>query len=122
MNGAQSAIIGMGTVCSTSRVVVDELRKTGKKVGLIKLKCFRPFPAQELRNACKGLKYLSVIDRNISLGYHGALATDIRDALYGSKVKVSGFIAGLGGRDVTPKDIRYMLTAKNRESEWINVK
>jgi len=119
MNGATTAIIAAGTVVSTARTVVDDMRKEGKKVGLIKLKCYRPFPSDELRKATKGLKSLAVVDRDISLGHEGAMATDIKSALYGSKVKVNSFVAGLGGRDITPKDIRHMLT-KNAD-EWINL-
>ena len=93
--------------------------KRGYGDGLIEIRTFRPFPFEELRKATKNLKRLAVIDRNISLGHHGALAADIRDALYGSRIKINGFIAGLGGRDITPKHIKYVLTAKNRECEWL---
>jgi len=119
--GAETAIVAMGTIVSTARVVVDEMRKEGKKVGLIKVKCFRPFPDDELRHMTRKLKRLAVVDRDISLGQEGALASDIKSALYGSKIKVKGFIAGLGGRDVTPKDIRYMLSRKDTKQEWISV-
>jgi pyruvate ferredoxin oxidoreductase alpha subunit len=123
MKGAQIAVVAMGTICSTTRVVVDELKKKGKKVGMIKIKCYRPFPAEQLRKITKGIKFLQVIDRNISLGYQGALATDIRNALFDNKkIKVNGFIAGLGGRDVKPEDILKIINSRNKESEWINVK
>lgn len=122
MNGATSAILAMGTVCSTAREVVDELRRKGKKAGLIKLRTYRPFPAQQLRRAVSRLKTLSVVDRNISLGYHGAVFTDVKAALSQTKVRVNGFIAGLGGRDVRPADIVHMLTRNNTDEEWINLK
>lgn len=122
MRDATTAIIAMGTICSTAREVVDDLRKQKKKVGLIKLKALRPFPEDELRTMCKKVKNLSVVDRNISLGHKGALELDVKTALYGSKVKISSFIAGLGGRDVTKKDIKEMLLSKNKQSEWHNVK
>ncbi len=121
IRGAKTAVVAMGTICSTTRVVIDELKKKGKKVGLIKIKSFRPFPSQELRETTRNIKSLAVIDRDISLGHHGALATDVRDALFSRKIKVNGFIAGLGGRDITPKDIKYIISSKNRENEWINV-
>ena len=120
MSGAKTAIVAMGTVCSTARVVVDELRKKGQKVGLIKIRTYRPFPTQELTKATKNIKKLAVIDKNISFGFMGALATDIRAALFKRKIKVNGFIAGLGGRDITPKDLRYMIKRSDADSEWIN--
>jgi pyruvate ferredoxin oxidoreductase alpha subunit len=120
MQGAKTAIIGMGTLCGTARVVVDELRAKGQKVGLIKLKCLRPFPAKELREITRNLTTLAVVDRAVSYGYEGTLAIDVKAALYASKIAVNSFIAGLGGRDITPKDLTSMLTAKNKENEWIN--
>lgn len=106
---AQYAVVCMGTIVGTSRVVVDKLRKQGKKVGLIKLKSFRPFPIEEILKVTKGLKAIAVADRNISLGQEGALFSEIRSALYGkSKIIVSGFIAGLGGRDVKEETIERM--------------
>jgi len=121
MKGAKTAVIAMGTVCSTTRVVIDDLKQKGQKVGLIKVKCYRPFPRDELIKALGSTKNVAVIDRDISMGYYGALATDVKAALYGSKVKISSYIAGLGGRDIKPDDIKYMIKSKNRDSEWINV-
>ncbi len=121
MAGAKTAVVAMGTICSTARHVVDELRKKGIKAGLIKIKSYRPFPTDELRRAVKDIKYLQVIDRDISLGYHGALVTDVRAALFtNKKINVNGFIAGLGGRDVRPQDLEHIIKTKNSESEWIN--
>lgn len=102
---AKQAIVGMGTVCSTARVVVDNLRKKGQKVGLIKIKSFRPFPKEQIKKICKNIKGLAIIDRNISFGSNGALYTEMRDCLYDTKIKISGFIAGLGGRDITEKHL-----------------
>jgi len=121
LGGATSIIMASGTIVSTAREVVDQMRKEGKKVGLLKLKCYRPFPIDEIKRAVKGVKKIAVVDRNISLGYHGAMATDLKAALYGQKIKINSFIAGLGGRDITPEDIRHMLSAKDSESVWLNV-
>jgi pyruvate ferredoxin oxidoreductase alpha subunit len=121
MQGAKTALIGMGTLCGTARVVVDELRKKGQKVGLIKLKCYRPFPTKQLREVTKNLTTLAVVDRASSYGYEGALAIDVKAALRTTKLNINTFIAGLGGRDITLQDIHYMLTAKNKENHWINV-
>jgi pyruvate ferredoxin oxidoreductase alpha subunit len=121
MRDAEYAIICMGTVCGTTRVVVDELRKAGKKVGMIKVRTYRPFPESDIKNLCSKLKGLAVIDKNISLGYEGALFTDIRSALYGSKTIVNGFVAGLGGRDITPDHLKAIFKKLNmqRKTEWI---
>jgi pyruvate ferredoxin oxidoreductase alpha subunit len=103
MKDADYALIANGTSVGTTRVVVEKLRKEGKKVGLIKLKTFRPFPAEEIRKACKNLKALGVIDRHISLGSEGAITLDVKSALKDEKCKVEGFISGLGGRDIDTK-------------------
>jgi pyruvate ferredoxin oxidoreductase alpha subunit len=80
--GAEAVIVGMGTIASTARPVIDELRQEGKKVGLIKLKTFRPFPADEFRNLAKKYHAIGVIDRNISIGGGGVVFSEVRNALY----------------------------------------
>ena len=102
MNDAKFAVLCQGTICGTGKAAVDALRAKGKKVGLIKLKCLRPFPVKDLQNAVKGLKGLAVIDRHISLGYEGALYSDVKSAV-DSKAKILNYIAGLGGSDVSMK-------------------
>lgn len=125
MDDAEYAVIGNGTVCGNARVAIDELRKEGRKVGLIKLKCFRPFPKEQLKNICKNLRAIGVLDRNISLGQEGALLSDLRSALYelDKQPKVSGYILGLGGRDVTDchiKDIFEKLEKGDiKSNEWM---
>ncbi|MDD5148136.1 MAG: transketolase C-terminal domain-containing protein [Candidatus ainarchaeum sp.] len=109
MADAKFAIIAMGTVCGTARVVVDELRKKGKKAGLIKLRCLRPFPTEDLLRATKGLKALGVIDRHVSLGFEGPLFADLK-AVLNSNLKMAGFIAGLGGRDVSMKHLHKVFS------------
>ncbi len=123
INDADYAIAAMGTVCSTTRVVVDELRKNGKKVGLIKIKSFRPFPKKEIISCCKNLKGIAVIDRNISLGNEGALYTELTSAFYNQKKKpiINGFIAGLGGRDITLGHIKtaFRKIENSSDTEWL---
>ena len=120
---ADIAIVAMGTVCSTTKDIVDELRKKGKKVGLIKIKTFRPFPEQDILEAAKNLKAIAVLDRNISLGQEGALYSEIKAALKNCKTIVNSFIVGLGGRDVTPDTIKTALdkTSKSKKpiKEWL---
>jgi len=122
MKDAQYALLCVGTSAGTAREVVSEMRKKGKKVGLIKLKAVRPFPSEELRKACSKLKGIAVIDRHVSLGFEGALAIDVKAALKDEKVKVEGFIAGLGGRDIDRKRLSEALDTvmKGKEGKWLN--
>ncbi len=125
LDDADYAIVGMGTVCGTTRVIVDELREKGEKVGLLKVRCFRPFPKDEIIRACGNLKAIAVIDRDISLGQEGALFAEIRDALYNQKKKpiVNGHICGLGGKDITLNDIKEVFAKlkkeKDAKTEWM---
>ena len=112
-------VLAMGSVCGTIRHVVE----SEKDVGLIKLRSFRPFPNEELRKIAKGLDSIAVIDKDISFGNHGALYTEVCAALRGLDVKVSGFIAGLGGRDIKPTHIEkaIKLSKEKEQSEvWLN--
>ncbi len=108
MDGAELALVTSGSITSTSRVVVDELRASGEKVGLVKMRLFRPFPFDAVREALSGAKRLAIIDRNISFGHGGIFASEIKAALYDAPQHpiVFPFIIGLGGRDVTPDSIR----------------
>ncbi len=124
IDGADYAIMGMGSICGSLRVVVDELRKQGYKVGMIKVKTFRPFPEQDIIDSCKKVKNLVVFDRNISIGGDGALFTEVRNALYDQKKKpvVKGIIAGLGGRDITPCHLEkalYKIEKSKKLIEWM---
>jgi pyruvate ferredoxin oxidoreductase alpha subunit len=92
-------------------MVVDSLRAQGHKVGLLKPRVFRPFPAEELVDALKHLKALAVLDRSISfgaMGNAGPLFLEILAALqvYGNgRLPVSNYVYGLGGRDIVPSQI-----------------
>jgi len=121
MKDAEYALMIAGSTVGTAKEVVEELRKKGKKVGIIKIKSIRPFPVDDLLSATKKLKGLGVIDRHISLGYEGTLCTDTKAALKNEKVKVSGFIAGLGGRDIDRERIRkaFDLVMKGKDGEWL---
>jgi pyruvate/2-oxoacid:ferredoxin oxidoreductase alpha subunit len=132
MEDADVAIMAMGTIAGTARIAVREMRETGHKVGLIKLRAFRPFPIEEIRKFGSQLKVLAVIDRNCAFGSGGASYIETQSALYDipNRPKVLGFIAGLGGRDVGVADIKHILdtalkvskTGKiEREVEWVNL-
>ncbi len=100
---AEVAILMMGGHCGTARIAVDKLREKGRRVGLIKLRLFRPFPVEELIEATKNLKALAVVDKAFSPGgFGGPIFNEIRSVFYDLDVKpkIFGFIAGLGGRDI----------------------
>ncbi len=107
---AEAAIVCMGGISGTVREVVDEMRDEGRKVGFLRVRFFRPFPQEDVRTALAGASAIAVIDRDCSYGFQGALCSDLKAALYGvSNAPVINFIAGLGGSDVRPEDIREML-------------
>ena len=110
VDGADFVLVAMGTVVGTSRLVVDKLRAEGKKVGLIKLRSYRPFPKEYFQKLSKRVKCVGVIDRDISFGYEGAVYTEVKAALYypQTQVKTLNFIAGISGRDIKREDIAGM--------------
>lgn len=118
---AQYALLTVGAITGTAKEAVDEMRAAGKKIGLIRVKAIRPLPAAEIKNACTKLKGLAVIDRHASLGFGGALTNDIKSALTGEEVKVEGFIAGLGGRDVNKDHFKKAISImeKGGSGEWL---
>jgi pyruvate ferredoxin oxidoreductase alpha subunit len=121
MEDAEYALLIAGSTVGTAREVVSELRKKQKKVGIIKIKSIRPFPVQELINATKKLKGLGIIDRHVSLGFEGPLCTDTKSALFGKKINVVGFVAGLGGRDIDRERIRkaFSVVMNEQEGVWL---
>lgn len=126
--GAETVIIASGSIAGTAKDVIDSLRDSGKNVGLIRVRAFRPFPREELRNILKDVKRVGVIDRNISFGHEGIFFTETKGAIYtlANLPEIYGFIAGLGGRDVTPEDIEEMLdmtiSGKAQEVNWFGLK
>ncbi len=108
---ADIILVAMGSVCGTIKEVIDELRKKGKKVGLLKIISFRPFPDEEVLLALKKAKYVAVFDKSISMGSEGILATDIKRGAYNKlNSKIQNFIVGLGGRDVSKEMIKKIIT------------
>ncbi len=109
LDDAETAIVAMGSICGTTKDAIDEMREEGKKVGLLKVRVFRPFPTDEIAQALAHVKRVAVLDKNISLGAKGALALEVKDALYSSGIPVKDYIIGLGGRDVRKKDIKAIV-------------
>jgi pyruvate/2-oxoacid:ferredoxin oxidoreductase alpha subunit len=105
---AEYILISMAAIGAESKVAIDNLRMQGTKIGLARLRVFRPFPTEEVIQLGKQAE-LIVIDRNISVGNEGAIFSEIKSALYNNiDTKVTGFIAGLGGKDVPYGDIVKM--------------
>jgi len=122
--GADAVLVAMGTTCTTARTVVDELRAQGQKVGLAKLRVFRPFPEAELRRLAASVDRIGVVDRSWTFGGSGPAATEVRASIYPSPDRplIAGFLAGIGGRDVTPGRVRHMFTellgSTETETRW----
>ena len=92
------------------------MRDKGEKVGIVKLRVFRPFPKKEIKKALKHVQSIGVFDRSISYGSAGQCFLEVRNAMYGTDMPILNFIAGLGGRDVRDKDIEFMFD-KLKETE-----
>ncbi|HIU84986.1 MAG TPA: pyruvate ferredoxin oxidoreductase [Candidatus Aphodousia gallistercoris] len=102
---ADIRVLAMGSAVGTIMDTVDELREEGIKIGVISLRCYRPFPMQALREACEGTKTLIVIDRAISAGAGGVVVADVVNALRNCSIEIKSVIAGLGGRAITRKSL-----------------
>jgi len=125
MDDAEVVIVTMGSVIGTIKDAIDAMRAEGKKVGLLKVRSYRPFPVQALRKALKNAAVIAVLEKDVAIGGEAGLVTDLKAALYNSSIKtpIIGFTAGLGGRDITIKDIRKMVdraeaARKGIESEF----
>jgi len=132
---AEALLFTMGAITGTSRVVIDEYRDKGHKIGLVKIRSFRPYPVQEVKEIASKVKAIGVIDRNFSLGSSGggigAIEAGRAIVNMDKHPKLVSFITGLGGRDVIPDNIRYcceqvLKTAETGkveyEVEWVGLK
>jgi len=108
---ADLILLAMGSMSGTIKDAVDSLRSEGERVGLVKIRSFRPFPYEEIWEAVKGAKALAVVDANLSLGSEGAIGMDLKAKLYGvpNAPLVVDVIAGLGGRDVNESRIKEIV-------------
>jgi len=114
MEDAERAIVVLNSTAGTAKAVVDELRAKGEKVGLIKLRVFRPFPLEEIAKALSHVKAVAVMDKAESFSaIGGPVFTDVRHACYDLKTRphIINYIYGLGGRDVPMSDVQIVFDA-----------
>ncbi len=125
---AEKVIVSMGSVCGTIKEVVDELRKKGKKVGLLRIISYLPFPYARVYEALKNCPKIAVLDKAVSLGAYAPLASEIKAAFSNKKKPpkaISSFVAGLGGRDITLESIKEIfrkLNVKEISQDFIDLK
>ncbi len=105
LDDAERVIVVMGSTAGTAKQAADNLREKGEKVGVLKIRAFRPFPFDEIRNLLEGKSAVAVLDRACSFGLGGPLYHEVRSALYGLSVPMKNYIYGLGGRDIFVSDI-----------------
>lgn len=125
LDDAEIVIVTLGSVIGTIKDAIDSMRSEGMKVGLLKVRSYRPFPVQALRKALKEASVIAVVEKDVAIGGEAGLLTDLKAAFYNSNIRVPiiGFTAGLGGRDITVKDIRKIVdkalaARKGMESEF----
>lgn len=109
---AETIIVTMGSLSETAMSAVDHLRDAGQKVGLARIRLWRPFPTEEFFDVVKGAKNLVVLDRAMNFaGNTGPVCTEIKSILFdrGHSANVFNFMAGLGGRDVTVQNFEEMV-------------
>ncbi len=126
LEDAEICLVTAGSESTTAKYVVKKLRENGKKVGLLRIRLYRPWPEEELRNALENVRAIAVADRDVSPGYGGVFHGEIKATLYGSRKTLNSFIIGLGGRPIHAADFEFMIKqtekdmkAKRSRVEWI---
>lgn len=115
---ADVVVVSMGSVVGTIKELIDQLEEEGKKVGLLQICSYRPFPRKEIYRALKDKMNIVVLEKCISLGRGGILASDVRWSFPRAEKKdrdISSFVAGLGGRNISIDDLRYMVEKVEKE-------
>jgi pyruvate ferredoxin oxidoreductase alpha subunit len=120
LEDAERAIIVAGSAAGTAKVAIDELRERGEKVGLLKIKLFRPFPFKQIAEALKNVKNIAVLDRTVPLGSDAPFYLEILNSLSKLQItnyKLQSYIYGLGGREIFAKDIKQVFEDLKGESK-----
>jgi len=111
---SKTILVAMGSVVGT----IKDTIKTSNDIGILKIKCLRPFPLDEIIKILKPAKNIAVIDKSISLGHIGPLAGDIKAVAQGKiNTNISSFIVGLGGRDITGEMIKKIIKQAGKKSD-----
>jgi pyruvate ferredoxin oxidoreductase alpha subunit len=105
---AETIVVALGSVLGTIEDVVDELRDQGVKIGVVAIKCFRPYPLDEVRDALRDARRIVVIEKAFAVGAGGIVGQNIRLALSGLESQVHDVVAGLGGRPITKKSLHAL--------------
>ncbi len=126
LEDAESVIVLAGSTAGTTKDVVDALRREGRKVGLLKINLFRPFPVEEILVALKNAKNIAIMERVISPGTFPPIYNDIVAGLYqqvtGEKKNIQSIVYSLGGRDIFAKDIQKIFADLETEKVTKNIK
>jgi pyruvate ferredoxin oxidoreductase alpha subunit len=127
LEDAETAVISMGSVVGTIKDVVDELRNEGQKIGVLRIRTFRPFPKKAIYDALQDVKNVVVMEKDISLGFGGMLANELKTVFYrqAKQPKISGFVVGLGGRDVPQQSIRRTIEkgiSEETDIGWVDLR
>lgn len=120
---ADAVLIAAGAVAGTAKEVADQLREEGKKVGVARIRVFRPFPSEEIRKLVSSVPSVGVLDKSYTFGDGGAMFNEVRSAA--GTLDIGSYIAGLGGRDVPPKvliKIFNNILEKSRGTVWADLK
>lgn len=116
MEGKENALITIGSFTGSARELAEK-----HNLGLIRVRCLRPFPADDIRDACKNLKSVGVVEKDISFGANGALYDEVKAALYTTenKPKVSNFIVGIGGKAISLGDVSSIMEKVKQGKEGV---
>lgn len=118
--GAETLLLTMGSFSQTAEIAIDKMRGEGKKVGLVTLRLWRPFPFEELRKSVGDAQVLVVFDRCLSYGGTGGpFCSEVKAALYAEEKRpgIVSFVGGMGGRDVVPEEFEQMLNRGTQIAE-----
>ena len=122
LDDAEKAIVVAGSTAGTAKVAVDELREQGEKVGLLKIKLFRPFPYAQIAEALKNVKNIAVLDRTVSFGSVAPLYSEIMNAT--GRKDLQSYVYGLGGREILEDDLKKIFTENlnGKEVKYVGLK
>jgi pyruvate ferredoxin oxidoreductase alpha subunit len=106
---AETVVVALGSVLGTIEDVVDELREQGVKIGVVGIRCFRPYPLEEVRAALGHARRVVVVEKAFAVGVGGIVGQNVRLALSGLPATVYDVVAGLGGRPITKRSLHGLL-------------